>query len=1555
MAFEPGGYSDKLGNRYEGRWVVKQLLRLLNEKIHSIEVEPIGDDERGVDIIIERNDGTKQFQQCKARNASKEFWSIADLNNRGILQKMQFQLDRNSEYEFALVTGVSATVFGDICESARSSNENSEDYYNFQIQQIGETRRKVFEKFCEYLNLNQSKVVDRASAYDYLKRMHIVLWPDDQSSYDELLGWASVLVNGEPQNVVSCLADYAESNLRKCLLTNAVRKHLADLGFHPRKLAHDSRVVPAVEDLQRRFEESIAPLLVAGKLIPREETQELFKALDGENPIVLHGTRGYGKSGVLYELTHILKERGWAYLPVRLDRQVPRHTAREFGVDMGLPESPVICLKSLLAGKPGVLIIDQLDALRWTSSHTASSLDVCKVMVREVMSLRSMGKYISVVLSCRTFDVENDPEIKSWLGKETVADQRYRKIEVKSLPDKSVEEIVKNVGGNYEGLTNRQKQILSSPQHLAMWVIILQEGDTPDFQSSTQLMRVFWKNRYQELEKAGVVASDANHVLDMLVNYMEQNGKISAPASLVNNHQRVYTELQSIGIIRTDDERITFCHQNYLDFRIADSLLREIHQRQRNIKGWLGSKKCQSLFRREQLRQVLLLLCDESPDQFLNNVKEILESKDIRFHLKHLILEVIGQIEKPSRQLCDYLLELFADDYWNPHINETVFLGKPQYVKFLIDKAVVSDALDSDNEEKRNSMLWLIRSVTEKIPDTITNIISPYISRGGDWPQMVLSSLCWNCKDDSEAMFELRLQLVRMGIVKEFVYWKELAKTYPIRTLQLIEAVISTWDTPKLKDNSLSNRGRQSRLEQWGAEEIQNLKAVAINNPVYTWELLMPNVERLTAIKFDRYHGGLNDWLYGDRFGFENARASISSGIVELLCESGKKMASDNTDVFLERASKLSKSISPVTQQILITSYLALPTEFADEAINYLLEDTSRFNLGTGYSEPQWMPAVRLIEAHSTHCSDNLFEGLETAITHYHSPDEKRMAECYISSWKKGYFGDYWGRDQYFLLPALWQKRRSKNTNNLIRVLKRKFAGYSKERFMRGGRFTGGCVGSPLPSDRLEKISDKAWLGIINNKDIPEETHKMKQIGPDSVAESSVTHFANDLRRIAKRYPERFAQLALQFHGDVNSSYLAAILDGVKTTKPENIPEEEKSSWEPARIETIEAIIEKFPLGDDDRVARDFCWLIRERASENWSEKALNRLLGYAISHPDLEPGKLNVRRAGQPCNVFTVDDLIQNAINCIRGVAGLAIGALLWEHSDWLEKLKPGLEHLVNDPHPAVRVAALQACLPLLNIDKDLAVNLFLQACKDDLCVAACHYAVNYFNCCMQSHTEKLSHVVVQMFNSDKDEVAEKGAEEVCARWLFWGLFENELNNCRSGSVAHREGIAQVASHFVTKEEYTEKCKDLLLPLFDDENADVRQKTRHAFYNRIEVLKLSNIQTFIQTFIESQAFRDDPTGILFTFEHFLGSLVPYADVVFCICEQFTGPLAELSRDASQSIAHDASKITSLLLRLYEQSKENNLDISDKCLDAWDILFENRIGHAREMTRAIEL
>lgn len=42
MSDESGGRADKFGNRYEGRWVVKQLLRLIKEEISPITLENIG-------------------------------------------------------------------------------------------------------------------------------------------------------------------------------------------------------------------------------------------------------------------------------------------------------------------------------------------------------------------------------------------------------------------------------------------------------------------------------------------------------------------------------------------------------------------------------------------------------------------------------------------------------------------------------------------------------------------------------------------------------------------------------------------------------------------------------------------------------------------------------------------------------------------------------------------------------------------------------------------------------------------------------------------------------------------------------------------------------------------------------------------------------------------------------------------------------------------------------------------------------------------------------------------------------------------------------------------------------------------------------------------------------------------------------------------------------------------------------------------------------------------------------------------------------------------------
>ena len=86
MSLEAGGRSDKLGNGYENRFLAKQLLRLLNEKVESIEVEPLGKEGEGVEFITTGIDGAKRYYQCKASNGINLKWTISDLEDVGFFK-----------------------------------------------------------------------------------------------------------------------------------------------------------------------------------------------------------------------------------------------------------------------------------------------------------------------------------------------------------------------------------------------------------------------------------------------------------------------------------------------------------------------------------------------------------------------------------------------------------------------------------------------------------------------------------------------------------------------------------------------------------------------------------------------------------------------------------------------------------------------------------------------------------------------------------------------------------------------------------------------------------------------------------------------------------------------------------------------------------------------------------------------------------------------------------------------------------------------------------------------------------------------------------------------------------------------------------------------------------------------------------------------------------------------------------------------------------------------------------------------------------------------------
>jgi len=1548
MAFEPGGMSEKLGNRYEGRWVARQLLRLLNEEIESVTVELIGPDERGVDLLVVGKDGVRQLQQCKARCGSRGVWSIATLKSMGILDHLQEHLARDSQQEFALVTAIPFKTFPDICNSARNSSGNAKDFFQYQIQEIGEERRSIFTKFCEAVGLDPDREDELETAFDYLRRTEIILESDDSKTRSALLTWAGFLLTGEPETVLSALLTYAENDkYRQPIYADELRRYLAEHhGIFPKQLSHDRRIAPAVERLQQEFSDSIGPGLIAGQLIPREETSRIIKNIENGQDVVVHGAAGLGKSGVLFDLTENLRQRNIPYLPIRLDRRIPRNNTRQFGEDVGLPESPAYCLAGLAGNRQSVLILDQLDAIRWTASHSSAAMEVCKDLVRQVRSLRCTGKNIVIVFACRTFDMENDPEIKKLLGGS--GERGIAKIPVHELTDEQLKAII---GPDITALTESEKRILSCPHNLTIWMELKKEEAQPAFRTATELMRRFWENRRRLLEEQAKISADQmDGFLTPMLDYMESKGEISAPATLLARDPAVRDAFVSFGILQQSAGRISFCHQRYLDHLIAERLLQKIYQGTGSVINWLGPRENQSLFRREQLRQVLAMLAEESPADFFDTARELLESKDVRFHLKHLVLELIGQPDEINGTIGDYILGLHKDPCWRDHVQETVFLGHPPWVSYLLNAGVILEWLKSTDEQGVNRPSWLLRSVAEHIPDQVTEILTPFLNKGGDWPALILNTICWREADDSDQMFELRLQLARLGYVKDFVDWETLCVRSPLRALQVIEAVLSTWN---IDDEDASAR-RKGRLERWYDQDLEALHGAVKQCPAQTWDLLMPQIERLTSIRSDHYDPKLQKWR-DERF--SRHETDMARGVVDLLILAGQVLAAKQPDELIARVVPLGKSISGVVQEIIIAAYAHLPASHADAGIFWLLEDPARFRLGSGYNEPEWMPAVRLIKALSSHCSDKLFRSLEEAITHYHAPEEKREAGHYLKGWREGDFDHYWGKTQYFLLPALAVNRIQPATAALIRVLKRKFANYPKERFLRGGMGSGGLVGSKLDPN-LEKISDRAWLEIVDSKKVTEsDNHKWIQVDPDRVLATSIHQFASSLARIAKRYPEHFGRLALRFPDNVHPRYVSAILDGFGKKQPgEEVPDSEKASWQPASVETVEAVLDKYQAGDDRETAMSFCRLVAERADENWSDKTIARLVHYARNHPDLKAGKLNIH-CDKSCDEASVEVLFQKTINCVRGVAAGAIGQLLWERKEWLEQVRTGIESLVSDPHPAVRMAAIEAIEPVFNIDKDLAVSWFCKACKDDLRVAASPRALRFFNYTVPSHIDQVDPIIQQMVFSPLDDVAVQGARQVTARFLFHGFFENEFAKCRQGTVPQRKGVANIAAQFLQDKKYSRysrQCQDLLLQFMNDPEKEVRDELRGMFRNK-DLITDPEYAAFVKDYIKSQAFADDPDHFIWSLKDLAGSLISVADAIFAVCEAFSTTLQEKTRDIGSRYPHMASEMSTILLWLYEQAQgEGHNRIASRCLDIWDLFFENRVGRTIELTRAIE-
>ncbi len=1557
---EAGGYASKLGDRYEDFWAVYQTLQLLAGGLCTIEREPVGPEGLGVDLWVTDQNGSRICQQCKRENRQKNAWSMSDLAGRGILEHIRCQLEREPTARFIFVSAIPAQELQDLCRSATDSRD-PQSFYEHQVG-ASKNRQRAFETFCRGVKLSSETSNELKRAHSLLQRSDFYLFQDATEERRRLRWQAGGLVDGDPNHVLAELESWVRQQLRKRITATDVAGFLEQRGYRLRKHAEPSNIFPSVERLRTRFAESLKHHLAGGVLIPRPETDEIIEAIGEANTrlIIVHGVAGVGKSGVLYELSEQLRASGVPYLPLRLDRQVPAKDTSHFGEELGLPNSPARCVEQLSSGKRAVLILDQVDALRWTSAHSSDAWDVCRELIGEVLESPSD---LRVIACCRTFDLEHDPRIRGWERE----NRNLHKIKIAELADETVATLVHKVsesdGGTTPQLRSRERRLLRHVLHLKMWADIFEStGDSPVFDSAWQLMSAFWSSRFDDLADHGLGRDRVGQILRVLIEKLKDGAKLGMPvAALGLSLSRKETEiLQSLHILQVDpaEARVSFCHQSYLDYLVAERLLSRIDIGERSVRSWLGERAEQSLFRREQLRLVLSALREQERCEYVLVLRDLLDAgDDIRFHLKLLVLQFLGQIQRPEPGEVELIMELLLDEALRPHILAETLPRSLPWFEILDERGDLSAWLADGDTSLRDAAESLLQHVAETAGDRVAQILQPFEGESEEWARRCLWILPSNPERDSNGLFSLRLRLVKRGVDhSDLVNWSGLAAADPLRFADLLVALLMA-RAVEVAEYRVSNRYLNRESWHWYRLESVDPKSFDDASLLRAWCLL----PRALSLLFDVNRQDADVPRVLETYTVE---VELLEPVIGLVRKLGEELLRRNWKQF---AAAISQSeVSSLTTQLLALDALAMGPDdgdLADWALLWLLVEPERLSLRYKRHHNPWQISWKVVERYAPLCSGKCFRILESFLLMFQESD---LLEHYRFRHKKlgqnpGILDlpSKSGATAYHLLAKLPPIRRSREAERRLLELGRKFDGIPAVYFAGFSKGGAGYLGSPISQlETMTQLSDESWLRIIDNEKIRRSPAPWRRRGSGFI-EATVETLSADLRAITGREPERFARIALRIPENTPSEFLSAILSGLGYSRnpPQDLSDEQKKQWRSPSHEALEDVlslpaVRKLVDSHDVSDGSAFCAVLRNHSEYPWSSEVLGMLVKIAQNHADPRPGEYsassNHDRHGSSQSLET------NALNSTRGAAGYAIRSILFASHDRFAELQPAIKSLIQDVHPSVRVAGIAACLPILNIDRQRAIRWFLEACRGPDEILGTSEVDRFLKNTVRPNFDELCGLVERMVASEVTEVVRSGARCVAACHLMDGKLSEKYEECLNGSPAHRLGLAEVGRALVGEAEYAEKAKGLLSRLAQDEDEEVQRFIAGLFQRRDMDLFKPN-DPFLATFARSKAFQAEPTWLLQALEKHAGSLLPFAECLLRVGTTFAEDLAETSRDYSSRIQNDVRLyLIPLLLRLYEQSKGAHEELHQECLDLWDHLLERRVGQATELVREID-
>lgn len=1441
------------------------MLEVLLGRADAITVEAVDPLSDHVEFLVDRN-GEIEGHQAKRQLGNATNWTIHRLDEAGILTAAKAFTGSGRRYVF--VSTIPCLPLEHLADAARRTG----DYPEFSALISGnQTDQAEFAALAK-------KWGGPVDAWSILKRFS-PRKPDEQQLRDENASNAQLIFDGPPEGATAMLAEIASDNLGVALTADRLWEEMRERGFPQNPFWDAKTLADLVAAQTRRYMVDAQARLFEPPLERAETVRVLELVRAGARLVLAAGAAGGGKSAVMAQVVEALQGEGAAVLALRLDAYMDVRTSRQLGEKLDLPSSPAVALARASASRRAVLVIDQLDAVSLASGRAWEIFAVVDEMLGEAAHAG-----VQVVLACRRYDIDNDQRLRK------LADVRGAHapeiVEIAPLTSEEVTTALTNIGIEPSALGEAQHELLRLPLNVALLQTVRDESDALTFASGQDLLAAYWRlKRRASLERRPSVRFD--RVIQVLVDEMSNRQTLSLPEQVLDTEglDDDVKVLASEHLVLRADKRLSFFHEALFDYAFA----REWAARKETLTEFLVSGE-QELFRRAQVRQVLIYLRELDEARFVAEVEGLLLDSRVRYHIKDSIFPILAALTAPSAAEVELVTDLLGDPDWRTRA-EGVIRTKAWFAA-LDGAGLLEDWLAASDRTLNERAVTVIGQAGPGNAARAAELLAAYKTHP-DYLWWLMWVVRFIDVDNDRGLFDLVLESVREGNCTDeqqlFMTVHRLAESQPEWGVELLAAWLDERPDAHLQEAG----GQVAALKSSDHALLELIAKSAEGAPDAFASRLLPYMQRVMSEAEQGDHLPRSDWHFSSQLWSQDIHEA-DEALMFAMVRALRQIAEQDPLRARELVEPLVDDIHGAAQDLLYEALSANGEAFAEWAAELVLRGGPA--LRSGYSGSSYWRTRELLRATSVHMSDEDFAAVEA------------LAMDYVPEWEKSHPPSR-GQASFELLSGLEEARLSKTGKHKLGEWRRKFDRDQPE-MPRG--IIAGFVGPPIPKDRAEHMTDEQWLGAMRRHAADEGDRFNFELRGGAYELSHV------LKAETEAEPERFARLALTLDSSYNRHYLEAILMGLGDTTIGVRPD---LAFEVMRHAAA-------VRGQDRWIAQPLKALLDEDIPVDIIELVLARALGVA-DLSDLEKTGVSAEEPHDMGDAYT------SGLNTDRGGNVYALIRLVASDPDGNRAavVTPHLSRLASDPAAEVRTLVAELISASLRWNREAGLAAFEVLVRDRAPKLLTSDAFGRLVFALiVSDVERVLPLADEMFSSLDDDVREHGARiltlaavEASRLDLLPQVVEHPAPSVRRGAAL----ILAARLRWSADADVGER----LIECFDDPDETVREAAATFAWN-LRGEDLARFRSVISAFIASEAAAD-PTQLLLTLEQ---APVPDHGLILELAHRILERESSALGDIRTGAAGDARHLVELVLRSYSLStdvaqRRELLNVVDRLLE----------------------